>query len=263
MAADDAAIREVNGVKLEVRDIGSGRPLLFLHPGHPSGRLAGNAPVLSKLAENFRVIAPTHPGFGRDTAPETLTTVEDLSYLYLELLDALNLKDAVVVGASLGGWIAASMAIKSTARMSRLLFVNPLGIKVGGREARDIADIFAIFDKEIAALGYADATLGTPDRTKLSEDEFLFMAKSREATARYAWSPYMHDPKLKGRLYRIKIPTLVLAGEADRIVAPGYAKAFADAIPGARFTTIPGAGHFPHHEQPDALSAAIAQFAGG
>lgn len=263
MAADDAAIRDVNGVKLELRDIGKGRPLLFLHPGHPSGRLPGNAPVLLRLAEKFRVIAPTHPGFGREAAPDSLTTVEDLSYLYLELLDALDVKDAVVVGASLGGWIAASMAIKSTSRMSRLVFVNPLGIKMGGREARDIADIYAIFDKEIAALAYADAKLGMPDRASLSEDEFLFMAKSREATARYAWSPYMHDPKLKGRLYRIKIPTLVLAGEADRIVVPGYAKAFADAIPGARFATLAGAGHFPHHEQPDALSAAITSFAGG
>ena len=165
------------------------------------------------------------------------------------------------MGASFGGWVAAEMAVKSTARISRLVLANPVGIKVGDRESRDLVDIYSNFDKQIAELAYVDPKLGTPDRTKLSEDELLFMAKSREATARYAWSPYLHDPKLKGRLHRIRIPALVLWGAGDRIAAPGYGRAFADAIPGARYREIPNAGHFPHLEQPEALAGQIAAFA--
>ena len=253
----------VNGVDLELAESGRGAPLLFLHAGHPTGRLKPDAPVLRHLSEHFRVIAPTHPGFGHTPAPEQLNTVDDLAYLYLDLLDAMNLRDVTLVGVSFGGWIAAAMAIKSTERLARVVLANPVGIKVGGRESRDIADIYSIFDKQIAELAYADASLGIPDKAGLSEDEFLFMAHSRESTARYAWSPYMHDPKLKGRLHRIHVPTLVLWGTADRIVTSGYGRAYAEAIPSARYLELPGVGHFPHLEKPELLARHVAAFAEG
>jgi pimeloyl-ACP methyl ester carboxylesterase len=253
----------LNGMELELSDRGSGEALLFLHAGHPTGRLAPSAPVLRHLSEDFRVIAPTHPGFGRVPAPDGLNTVDDLAYLYLDLLDALDLKNVTLVGASLGGWIAAEMAVKSTERIGRLVLANPVGIKLGDRETRDFVDIYSIFDKEIAELAYADPKLGTPDKTALSEDDFLFMAHARESTARYAWSPYLHNPKLKGRLHRIRIPTLVLWGAADRIARAGYGRGYSEAIPGARFVEVPGAGHFPHLEKPDLMARHIAAFAQG
>ena len=86
------------------------------------------------------------------------------------------------------------------------------------------------------------------------------MARSRESTGRYAWSPYMHDPKLKGRLHRIRIPTLVLWGAADRVAKVEYGRSYAAAIEGARFETIEGAGHFPHLEQPQAFARAVTDF---
>jgi pimeloyl-ACP methyl ester carboxylesterase len=86
------------------------------------------------------------------------------------------------------------------------------------------------------------------------------MARSRESTGRYAWSPYMHNPKLKGRLHRINVPTLVLWGAADRVVKPEYGRAYAGAIPIARFATIEGAGHFPHLEQPVAFAREVTNF---
>jgi pimeloyl-ACP methyl ester carboxylesterase len=142
----------VAGVPIEVSERGRGRPILVLHGGHPSGRIDPGARELQALAEKAREIAPTHPGFGLDPAPRDLTTIDDLAYLYLDLMTAMDLKDAVVVGLSLGGYIAAEMAVKSIARMSHLVLVNALGIKPGGRETRDIADIFAITDKQIAEL---------------------------------------------------------------------------------------------------------------
>jgi len=250
----------INGVAMEIIDRGKGRPLLFLHPGHPSGRLDSKSPVLELLSERTRVFAPTHPGFGSTAAPRELTTVDDLAYLYLDLLDAFDLREVVVVGVSLGGWIAAEMAVKSTERISALVLANAVGIKAGTRETRDIADIYAITDKQLAELVWADPARMAPNLKSLPESDLVAIARSRESTGRYAWSPYMHNPKLKGRLHRVRVPTLVLWGAADRVTKVDYGKSYAAAIPGATFETIEGAGHFPHLEQPQAFARAVSAF---
>jgi pimeloyl-ACP methyl ester carboxylesterase len=146
---------ELAGVAVEVTERGSGRPLLLLHPGHPAGRIDPAARIMDLLAEHTRVIAPTHPGFGMTPPPAKLTTIDDLAYLYLDLMEAMELRDCVVVGVSLGGWIAAEMAVKTTERFSHLVLVDAVGIKTGNREARDIADIYAITDKQLGKLVYA------------------------------------------------------------------------------------------------------------
>jgi pimeloyl-ACP methyl ester carboxylesterase len=259
MAVAESGIK-LRGLTLEMTERGSGRPLLFLHPGHPSGRLDPKAPVLELLSEHARVLAPTHPGFGATPAPRELTTVDDLAYLYLDLLDTLDIKDVVVVGAQLGGFIAAEMVVKSCERISALVLADAVGIKAGDREARDIADIYAITDTQLAELVYADPAKMMQNPKTLPESDLIAMARSRESTGRYAWSPYMHDPKLKGRLHRIRVPSLVLWGAADRVVTPDYGRAFAAALPIARFETIAGAGHFPHLEQPVAFARAVTNF---
>lgn len=250
----------INGVPLEIVERGKGKPLLFLHPGHPGGRLDPRAPVLELLAERARVIAPTHPGFGSAPAPRELTTVDDLAYLYLDLLDALDLREVAVVGVSLGGWIATEMAVKSTERISALVLANAVGIKASDRETRDIADIYAVTDKQLSELVWADPARMAANPKTLPESDLIAMARSRESTGRYAWSPYMHNPKLKGRLHRVRVPTLVLWGVADRVARVEYGRSYAAAIPGARFETIEGAGHFPHLEQPQAFARAVSAF---
>src|SRR5689334_21155570 len=135
----------VNGIRLDAIERGEGRPLLFLHPGIG---IDPSAPVLDHLACAARVIAPLHPGFGGSDLPKSMTTVDDLAYFYLDLLDALHLDDAILVGVSFGAWIAAEIAIKSTERLSHLVLANAVGIKPGGREARDIADIFAMTEPQ-------------------------------------------------------------------------------------------------------------------
>jgi len=257
---ESAAVLTVNGVRVEVVEKGRGRPLLFLHPGIG---LDPNAPVLDKLAAHARVIAPSHPGFGGSEQPKAFTTVDDLAYFYLDLLDELDLKDTVVVGVSLGAWIAAAIAVKSTARLSQLVLANAVGIKVSSRETRDIVDIFAITEPELNKLAYFDPALGARDYSAMDEADVRVVARNREASARYGWSPYMHDPKLKGRLHRIRIPTLVLWGPADRILSEDYARAYCAAIPGARFETIERAGHYPHIEQPDEFARRVTAFTQG
>jgi pimeloyl-ACP methyl ester carboxylesterase len=259
-ADTSAAGLTIHGVALEMVERGKGRPLLFLHPGHPSGRLDPKAPVLEALSEYAHVIAPTHPGFGSAPAPRELTTIDDLAYLYLDLLDTLGLRDVIVVGVSLGGWIAAEMAVKSTERMSALVLANAVGIKPGDRETRDVADIYAVTDKQLAELVWANPARMAANPKMLPESDLIAMARSRESTGRYAWSPYMHDPKLRQRLHRIGIPTLVLWGEADRVAKPEYGRSYAASIEGARFETIEDVGHFPHLEQPQIFALAVAGF---
>jgi len=251
---------KINGITIDTVERGSGKPLLFLHPGIG---IEPTAPVLDRLAERASLLAPTHPGFGGSEQPPHYDTIDDLAYFYLDLMDERDLKDVTLVGVSLGGFIAAQMAVKSTARIARLVLANPVGIKVGDRVTRDIADIFAMPDSEFNERAYADPSLGARDYKSMPDEAVRAAARNREATARYAWSPYMHDPKLKGRLHRIRIPTLFLWGAADRMLSEAYGRAYCAAIPGARFETIAGAGHFPHIEQPDEFARKIFAFTEG
>jgi pimeloyl-ACP methyl ester carboxylesterase len=245
--ADGNSAVEVNGVEIELSVRGQGRPLLFLHPEIGFDR-AG--PALDALARGSRVIAPAHPAYGKTKPPSSFNTVDDLAYLYLDLLDALDLRDVALVGAGIGGWIAAEIAIKNTARLSRLVLADAFGIKVGDREARDIYDMYFVTDADLQKVLYVDQALTQRDLSKLPDEELYALARAREATSRYGWRPYMHSPKLKGRLHRIKIPTLLLWGAEDRIVTPDYGRAYAASIPDARLQLIERAGHFPHVEQP-------------
>src|SRR5262249_17500562 len=151
-----------------------------------------------------------------------MTTTDDLAYFYLDVMDHLDLRDAVVVGVSFGAWIAAGIAVKSTARISRLVLANAVGIKVGGRETRDIADVFAMVDADFNKLAYFDPKAGERNYKSMRETEVTAVARNREALGRFAWQPYMHDPKLKNRLHRIRIPTLFLWGTHDRILTESY-----------------------------------------
>jgi len=254
----DTSMIVVEGISVEVIERGSGKPLLFLHPGIGIER---TAPVLDCLARGAHVIAPSHPGFGRSELPRWMSTVDDLAYFYLDFLEARDLTDVTVVGASLGGWIAAAIAVKSTARLARLVLANPIGIKVSDRETRDIADIFALTDDELNALTYYDPKAGARDYKAMPDADVMVAARNREALARFAWSPFMHDPKLKHRLHRIKIPTLILWGAADRIASEAYGRAYCAAIAGARFETIERAGHFPHAEQAEVFAQRVLAFA--
>ncbi len=256
--AATASMISVDGIRIEMIERGSGRPLLFLHPGIG---IDANAPVLDRLAAGGRLLAPSHPGFGASEGPRHMTTVDDLSYFYLDLMDQLDLRDATVVGVSFGAWVAAAIAVKSTARIARLVMANAVGIKVGDRETRDIADIFALTEPQLNELAYCDPKIGARDYKAMPVAAVTATARNREALGRYGWQPYMHDPKLKGRLHRIRIPTLFLWGTNDRILSEPYGRAYCAAIPGARFELIDKAGHFPHVEQPQVFADRVLAFA--
>ncbi len=247
----------IRGQNIEVFEQGAGAPLLFLHPARG---LDGCEAFLGELAKHYRVIAPSHPGFGRSEAPYWMNSVEDLAYYYLDFLDALGIGEFTLAGSSMGGWIATSLATKLQKRLAAMVLISPLGIKVSSREERDIADVFAMKRVDLMAAMFHDPKNGAFDMAALSDDQLTIIARHRESEGLFGWSPYMHDPKLKSRLHRIDAKTLVLAGASDKITRPEYAKAYAAAITGAQFETIDNAGHLPMVEQPQACAGKIMTF---
>jgi pimeloyl-ACP methyl ester carboxylesterase len=255
-----AKMLSVAGTSLEVVERGQGRPLLFLHAGEG---LAPQRPWLDLLARRYRVIAPWHPGWGNSPLIDEMGVVDDLAYLYLDLAAELGLHDAVLVGACFGGWIATEIMVRSTARFSRLVLVDPLGVKFAARDERDITDMHALTLAEYLDRAWADPAKGEVDFTALPDSELVAIVRGRQAFALYGWKPYMHNPRLKRWLHRIDRPTLLLWGAEDRIVTPSYGENWRRAIPKARLELIPRAGHFPHWEQPEAFADKLAAFVDG
>ena len=249
---------EVAGISVEVLIAGSGPPLLFLHGGD---YVAQNQPFLDRVAQHFRVVMPRPPGFGATERPPWFRNIGDIAYLGLDLLDRLDLRETTVVGSSFGGWVALELAVRSTARLSRLVLIDSLGLKFGGREARDIADIYALPADEVLRRTFSDPARFVPDYAALDDAEVQAIARDREATALYGWKPYMHNPALAHWLHRVTVPSLVLWGDKDGIVAPSYGERLAAVLPHARFETIAGAAHYPQIEQPEAVADRIARFA--
>jgi pimeloyl-ACP methyl ester carboxylesterase len=249
---------QIGGVSLEGLTAGEGPPLLFLHGGD---YFAQHRVFFDKLARRWRVTVPRHPGFGNSARPDGLRTIHDLAYLYLDLLDTKDFGRPVLVGSSLGGWIALEMCVRCCERIDRLVLIDPVGVKFGGREERDIADIYALPNEEVLRRTFADPGRGAPDYSRLGDDELTGIACDRQAAALYGWRPYMHNPGLRQWLHRVGLPTLVLWGEDDGIAPPDYGCKLCHSLPDARFETIPRAGHYPQIEQPDAVADAIARFA--
>lgn len=248
----------ISGVTLDVVERGAGRPLLFLHAGEG---LRPDLPWLEQLAASFRVIAPHHPGWGGSVLPDWVGTVDDLAYLYLDLAEALNLRDALLVGNCFGGWVAAEMAVRNTQRFAGLVLAAPLGIKLGGVLDRDIVDMHGIPRAEFKERAWADPANDTVDYATIPDIDLAAIARAREALAVFGWKPYMHNPRLRRWLHRIDIPTRLIWGEADRIVTPAYGEGWRDEIGNSTLEMIPAAGHFPQWEQPRAFAARIAAFA--
>jgi len=244
-------------LRLEVERRGSGPPLLLLY-GEEALEL--EAPFLDELARDYEIIIPSPPGFGASMRPDWVTCPDDIAYIYLALIDELKLKEIPVLGFSLGGWIAAEMASKDEGFISKLVLVDPYGIKVGKPTDRDIADIWLLPPDEAMARKWSDVSKGKRDFTSMPEEKLEIIARNAESLARFCWEPYMHNPKLKHRLHRITAPTLLIWGENDRIVTPQYGEAYRKLLPNARLSVIPHAGHLPHVEQPQAFMRELRGF---
>jgi pimeloyl-ACP methyl ester carboxylesterase len=244
-------------VGVTVDDRGEGRPFLLLHGGGGPQTVAGFAELLA-TKEPARVITPTHPGFGGTPRPDGLAGMAGLAALYRELLDRLGLDGVTVIGNSIGGWIAAELALLGSPRIRATVLVDAVGIEV---EGHPVTDIFPLSLDELARLSYHDPAAFRIDPAAMTEAQRAGMAANRAVLQVYGGAR-MTDPSLRGRLAAIAMPTLVIWGDADRIVDPGYGRAYAAAVPGARFELLTETGHLPQLESPEQLLRVVWDFAG-
>jgi pimeloyl-ACP methyl ester carboxylesterase len=259
-AASSPAVVSIAGAEIEMRERGKGAPLLYLHGG---GGIASDLAFLDLLAGGRRVIAPSHPGFGKSSLPDWLDSIDDIAHIYLELMDRIGLARVDVLGFSIGGWIAAELATKVPERISALVLIGPVGVKTGAPDKLDIPDVFAMPREQLDRLRFHDPAKHAIDLAALSEEDLLIVARNRETLALLTWEPYMHNPKLNHRLHRVNAPALLLRGASDGIVSAEYLKRYAALLPTARIETIAAAGHLPQVEQPAATAAKILQFLNG
>lgn len=229
------------------------RVALVLHGG---GGPMTVAPIVAHLAQQFHVLAPTHPGWNGTSRPEDIDSVRALAAAYLERLRADDVRDVTLVGSSIGGWIALEMAIQAPDLIRAVVDIDGVGVVVDGEP---IADFFSLSPRQLAELAWHDPDRGYTDPASVT-DEQRAVQQANGATMAAVAGRSMSDPDLLDRLHDVDVPTLVLFGQSDRVVTPAYGRAVAAAIPGAEFASVPAAGHLPHLENPDATWPVVDAF---
>jgi pimeloyl-ACP methyl ester carboxylesterase len=243
--------------ELEILRAGSesADPLLLIHGINP---ISPKAAFITELARTHQIIAPSHPGFGASPLPPDFDTMYDLVNLYLDVLDNLPDGEVAVAGFGFGGWIAAELAVTGHPRLRRLILVDPVGIKIGGREDRDIVHMFNTDPQELNSRSWHDPAKRPPGiyglgwQATISDDmtdaEMITLARNWDTLCLFAWRPHMFNPQLKHWC------------QSDRIVTPDYGRHYAELIPNASFDLIPQAGHHPELEQPAGFVAIVERF---
>lgn len=252
------SLERVDGCQVSVKRAGRGQPLLFLHGAR--GALTW-LPFMTELAKHFEVIVPEHPGFGRSETPGWLDNIGDLAYFYLDFTAALRLGKINLVGTSLGGWIAAEVAVRDQSLLRTLTLVAAAGIHVKGVQK---GDMFLWSPEQLMRNLVADPNLAeTMLQQAPSEEEQDLMLKNNFTVAKLSWQPRLYDPHLAKWLHRVTVPTLILWGASDKLIPPAYGSAFRDLIPGSKLHVIPDCGHLPHVEKMDEYVSVVSQFIQG
>ena len=249
-------------VRLRVFSDGAGPALVFFHG--PWGVTWD--PFLAELAKGFTVYAPEHPGTAPDTHDDIyhLDGLWDLVLCYDELLRALKVDEAVLVGHSFGGMVACEMAAAYPRRAKRLALIDPIGF---WRDGERVQNWMMVNPAELPAWVFRDPS-GEAARRMFGPSEPLEAAAAARvrltwtmgATGKFTWP--IPDKGLKKRIHRVTAPTLLVWGKEDRLVPPVYADEFARRLGDARVQTVDGAAHAPHLEQPERVARMIREFAG-
>jgi pimeloyl-ACP methyl ester carboxylesterase len=234
---------------------GDGPPLLFLHAAGGAGQWYEFHELLSR---RFTVFAPDHPGFGgSDELPE-VEGMDDLVYHYLDVIDRLGLHRPHVVGGSLGGWLAAELAVAAPHAIGSLVLLSPAGLRLPDHP---VTDLFLAKPEQVPGILFKDpAQAGVLFPAEPGVDDILAAYRDMTAFARYAWVPFLNNPKLERRLRRITAPTLVVWPSDDRVVPIAHGHRYAELIPGAEFAVVEDCGHAMYFERPKEFADVTADF---
>lgn len=250
-----SAMVDVRGVPLHVLEGGSGEPLLVLHPSGGAGLWQAHHDL---LAQSYRVIAPDHPGFGKSPTTSSVDTVEDIALLYASMLDGMGIDQCFVLGSSFGGWVAAELAFMDWRRIKSLALVAALGLRIPGFPT---ADLFAMNPQQkMAALFRDPEAAAAAFPAEPSIDEIMAMFRDESAFARYAWEPFCCNPRLEKRLHRIASPTLIVWGDADKVVPLEHGRRYVSELPNARLEVLADTGHAVLFDRPDECVQLINDF---
>jgi pimeloyl-ACP methyl ester carboxylesterase len=245
------------GATIRYRRFGQGPALLYLRS---EDSLPDSPVFLETLSQNFDVIVPDHPGFRASDTPDWLKGIGDAAYFYLDFLERLELTSVHLVGASLGGWMAAEMAVRTCERIATMSLIAPFGVR---RKGTPFGDIFMwtpeenlqhrLFDQALAEQFLAAARTQTPE----TATAYL---KDRYAAARLCWHPRFHSPEIERWLSRIGRPLQLIWGDSDKVVPIAIAENWRQALPQARLSVIERCGHLPQLEHPQATAEKIRSF---
>src|SRR5579871_1049798 len=236
---------------------GSGEPLVFLHG---AGGVTAEDPLLGELAGRFHVYAPFLPGYGETEECGTLRDMQDFALHTWDVVEALGLKNPILVGHSMGGMIAAEMAALAPNDVSRLVLISPAGLWL---EDHPIVDMFTLLPYEMPKYLFHDPEAGAAAMTaglKMDDPEFLKAYLIRNARQLGMAGKILFPIPERGlveRLYRVKAKTVIVWGESDRLIPPIYGPAFASAIADSKLVRVPEAGHMVVAEKPAEVVKAV------
>lgn len=248
---------KVGPCTVQVWQTGSGNGLLYLHgyEQHP-----GAAPFLDRLGQNRDVRAPETPGYGESTGLEDIQDILDLALLWRSLIESWGFESVDVVGHSLGGMVAAELAVIAPHRVRKLVLVDSYGLWL---DDMPLVDQFGLSPSALAAAKWHDAAAAPDPEPSAQSDRSplgtaIFRTRNLGSATKFMWP--IPDRGLTRRLPHLTVPTLVLHGESDGLVPVAYAQELANRIPDAKLVTIPGAGHLPMIEAEDAFVSAVTAF---
>jgi pimeloyl-ACP methyl ester carboxylesterase len=261
---------DVSHRKVWILEKGSGPPLLYLHGfADVHSVKEGWLPFHEHLSQRTHVIAPAHPGCALTEENADVEAIEDVVFHYLEVIDALGLKEFGLVGACVGGWISAEIAVRHPEKIRKLVLIGAAGLFV---EGAPIGDVFMMAQPErgVGNAGLRSQFFSRPDHPKALEffpdgrgdleDEIRRYQMLRFSSRIGFRPPYFYNRALKGRLHRISSPALILWGAEDHIVPLAHGESYASSIPGAGLKAIEQAGHSLHVELPGLTGPIVSDF---
>jgi pimeloyl-ACP methyl ester carboxylesterase len=270
---------DIRGRAVAVAECGKGEPVLYLHGlADVHGMSSGFLPFHDRLGTRRHVLAPAHPGCAGSDEDDSVGSIDDVAFHYLEVLDALKLDRVAVVGACIGGWIAAEIAVRHPERVQKLALLGATGLFVPGKPIEDVFwEVLPANGVELHGLRsllFADAEGAVargllPDnppgpRDGAAIDRELRRYKTFRFASRVGFKPpYLHNRKLRDRLGRYRGPALIAWGEGDRMVPLAHARAYAEGLRSSRLEIVKGAGHGLAAERPDETAKLVGEFLAG